>query len=493
MTQSATNPDAVIYDAIVLTVNERNQLFERGTIIMEDGIIRDVRKTRDEDASLDADHTVDGSGMLAMPGLINTHSHLEMTALLGAFSEMDFGELMLDGYSLFQKLGRGGYGYFIEAGCELAALNFIQGGITTVNAMEIDPRRGAKAFGEAGLRGFFGPMVSDLFWDVPIDEQFNRMRSFIEDYHESHEGRIKATICPHDDWSCSRDVWERTASLAADYPNLPVHTHLLELDESNTMARANDAADSVALLDDIGLLDDRLVAAHFRVADDHDIERIADNDAAVAHCPSIFCYWNPDESTQWTPVPSLRKAGATVGIGLDDHYWHDSYNLFGEARQTRLAANQANGANQFSSMELVRMLTIEGAKALGAEDELGSLEPGKNADIILLNMDQPKFAPLTNLPAQVVNNATNADVETVIVDGSVLMKNQEVITMNPEIVMENVKTATEQFESETDWDFTIGGSESPGILDVAADLPKRGPAHFVGRIGFQSVKDKFGL
>jgi cytosine/adenosine deaminase-related metal-dependent hydrolase len=482
--------DIVIHNAYVLTVNDRNQLFERGTVVVEDGIILDVRKTREEDTSLDADHIIDGTGMLAMPGLINAHSHLEMTALLGAFSEMNFDELMLDGYSLFQKLGRGGYGYFIEAGCELAALNFIQGGITTVNAMEIDPRRGAKAFGEAGLRGFFGPMVSDLFWDVPVDEQFDRTHSFIEEHHESYEGRIKATICPHDDWSCSRDLWERIASLAAEYPDLPVHTHLLELDESNTMARANDATDSVALLDDVGLLNDRLVGAHFRVADDHDVERIADNDAAVAHCPSVFCYWNPSESTQWTPVPSLRKAGATVGIGLDDHYWHDSYNLFGEARQTRLAANLANGANQFSSMELVRMLTIEGAKALGVGDELGSLESGKNADIILLDVDQPKFAPLTNLPAQVVNNATNADVETVIVDGSMLMQNQEVATMNPKAVTEKVKTATERFESETDWDFHIGGSESPEILNVAADLPKRGPAHLLGRIAFQSVKDK---
>lgn len=483
--------DIVIHDAYVLTVNDRNQLFERGTIVVENGTIRDVRKTREEDASLDADHVIDASGKLAMPGLINAHSHLEMTALLGAFSEMDFDELMLDGYSLFQKLGRGGYGYFIEAGWELAALNFLQGGITTVNAMEIDPRRGAKAFGEAGLRGFFGPMVSDLFWDVPVDEQFDRIHSFIEEHHDSYEGRIKSTICPHDDWSCSRDVWERTASLADEYPDLSVHTHLLELAESNTMARANDATDSLALLDDVGLLNDRLVGAHFRIADDHDVERIADNNAAVAHCPSLFCYWNPDESAQWTPVPSLRKAGATVGIGLDDHYWHDSYNLFGEARQTRLAANLANGANQFSSMELVRMLTIEGAKALGVEDELGSLEPGKNADIVLLDMEQPKFAPLTNLPAQVVNNATTADVETVIVDGSILMQDGTVTTMNPAAVMENVKSATERFESETDWDLHIGGSEPPGTLNVAADLPKRGPAHLLGRIAFQSAKDKF--
>ena len=93
--------DLVIHNAYILTVNDQNQLFERGTIVVEDGTIRDVRKTREEDTLLDAGHIIDGTGMLAMPGLINAHSHLEMTALLGAFSDMDLGKMMLDVYPLF--------------------------------------------------------------------------------------------------------------------------------------------------------------------------------------------------------------------------------------------------------------------------------------------------------------------------------------------------------------------------------------------------------
>jgi cytosine/adenosine deaminase-related metal-dependent hydrolase len=485
--------DIVIHDAYVLTVNDRNQLFERGTIVVENGTIRDVRKTREEDATLDADHAIDASGKLAMPGLINAHAHLELTPLIGAVSEFEVSEMLTDMMAVTAGIGRGDYRYLAEAGYELAALNFLNGGITTVNSMDARPANGAAIFGEAGLRGFFGAVISDLFWDIPVDDQFDRTRSFIEEWHNSYDGRITATICPHDDWSCSRELWSQVADFADEYHDLPIHTHLLELDASNTLARSYGADDSLALLEDVGLLDDRLVAAHFRIADDHDVQRIAAADAAVAHCPSVFCYWNPDESAPWTPVPSLREAGATVGIGLDDHYWHDSYNLFGEARQARLAANLTNGANQFSSMALVGMLTIEGAKALGAEDELGSLEPGKKADIVLLDMEKPKFAPLTNLPAQVVNNATNADVETVIVDGSILMQNETVTTMDPAAVMERVTAATERFESETDWDLHIGGSEPPGTLNVAADLPKRGPAHLLGRIGFQLAKDKFNL
>jgi 5-methylthioadenosine/S-adenosylhomocysteine deaminase len=190
-------------------------------------------------------------------------------------------------------------------------------------------------------------------------------------------------------------------------------------------------------------------------------------------------------------VPELRDACVDVGLGIDDHYWHDSYSLFGEARQARLAANLKRSTGQYHSMELVRMLTIEGAAALGVSDAVGSLEPGKRADIILLDIEQPKFTPVTNVPAQIVNNAAPADVETVIVDGDVLMRDGDVKTMDADAVRERVEAAVERFESETDWELGIGGSDPPSTLAVARDLPKRGPSQLLGRLAFQSAKDKF--
>jgi 5-methylthioadenosine/S-adenosylhomocysteine deaminase len=484
-----TAPDIVIHDATALTVDERNRLYENGTVVVADGEVTEVRSTEPGDAEATADIVIDGTDGLVMSGLVNAHAHLEITALVGAFSEFGLEELLTSMTALCEQLGRGEYDYLVEAAVELGALNFVRGGIMTTNAMEAIPRHGAEALGEAGLCGFFGPWLSDLFWDVPTDEQFERARSFIEEYHGSYDGRIRATLCPHDDWSCSRDVWEQVADLAAAYPDLPVHTHLLELDESNVMARANGAEDSLALLDDVGLLDDRLVAAHFRVADDDDVARIAECDAAVAHCPSIFCYWTPDEDVPWTPVPSLRDADVTVGLGLDDHYWHDSSDLLGEARQVRLAANLSSGAGQFESTELVRMLTIGGARALGVGDELGSIEPGKRADLLLLDLSKPKFTPLTNVPALVVNTATAADVETTIVDGALLQRDSEVTTMDPDAVRERAEAAVERFAEETGWGLGIGGAEPPGPLETARDLPKRGPAHLLARPGLQRVND----
>ncbi|QLD86095.1 amidohydrolase family protein [Natronomonas halophila] len=483
--------DILVHDALVLPVDGENRLFESGTVRIEDGRIAEVRPTEAGDRDADADVVIDGEGSLAMPGLVNAHTHLELTPLLGAFSDLGLLELMGSMTALYAQIADGEFDYLVEAGYDLAALNFLVGGVTTVNSMDIDPQAGAETFGEAGLRGFFGPAVTDLFWDVPVDEQFDRARAFIDEYHDTYDGRIRATICPHDDWSCSRDLWERISALAAEYPDLLVHTHLLELDESDTMARANGADDSLTLLDEVGLLDDRLVAAHFRVADEADIERTAAAGASVAHCPSVFAYWNPGPEMQWTPVPELRAAGVDVGLGIDDHYWHDSYSLFGEARQARLAANLKRTAGQYSSMELVRMLTVEGARALGVGDELGSLEPGKRADVVLLDIDAPKFTPMTNAPANVVNNAAPADVETVIVDGEMLLRDGEVRTLDADAIQRRAEQAVERFAAETDWDIDAGGSDPPGTRQVLRDLPKRGPVRLLGRLALQSVEDVF--
>jgi cytosine/adenosine deaminase-related metal-dependent hydrolase len=493
MTPSATNPDTVIHDAIVMTVNDEQDLFEKGTVVIDNGRLIEVRPSKADDADIDADLVIDGAGKLVMPGLVNVHTHLELTPFIGGLSELGFIELWANLSAVYRPIDEGDFEYLIEAGYELAALNFLNGGVTTTNSMDMRPGPGAETFGEAGLRAFFGTPITDLFWDIPVDEQFTRAQKFIQDYHGSFDGRIRATICPHDDWSCTREMWDRIADFAAEYPDMLVHTHLLEFEESNTMARANGAEDSLDLLDDVGLLDDRLIAAHFRMASKEDIRRTSNADASVAHCPSVFCYWNPDPGAQWTPVPELRAAGVDVGLGIDDHNWHDSYNLFGEARQARLAANLERGTGQFTSKELVRMLTIEGARVLNVGDEIGSLEAGKRADLIVLDLDTPKFAPVNNVFAHVVNQTNPSDVETVFVDGNVVMLGGDVKTLQPPEVIDRVEDAMERFEEDTGWTFNVDGIETPSTLSVLRDVPRRGPLRMFTQLLIQSTKEKLRI
>jgi 5-methylthioadenosine/S-adenosylhomocysteine deaminase len=136
------------------------------------------------------------------------------------------------------------------------------------------------------------------------------------------------------------------------------------------------------------------------------------------------------------------------------------------------------------------MLTIEGARALGIEDEIGSIEPGKRADLIVLDVSDPKFAPKTNVPALVANTATAGDIESTIVDGELLMHDNEIQSMNTEDVCEGAETAVKRFSDELGWKMNIGGSDPPSHIRTARDLPKRGPAHLVARLGLQHIKDR---
>lgn len=153
----------VIHDALVLPVDGTGRLYTRGTVLIEDGRITEVRPSRAGDADIAADRVIEGDGTLVMPGLVNAHTHLELTPLIGAFSELGLGEMLGSMTAIYGRLSEGELGYLIEAGYQLAALNFLTGGVTTVNSMDVRPTAGAETFGAAGLRGIFGPAITDLF------------------------------------------------------------------------------------------------------------------------------------------------------------------------------------------------------------------------------------------------------------------------------------------------------------------------------------------
>ncbi|EMA15979.1 amidohydrolase family protein [Haloarcula amylolytica] len=482
--------DLLIHDAFVLTVDDQNTVFKEGTVIVDEDEIITVRSTEPPDRSADADRVIDGTGKIVMPGLINAHAHLEPSALRGLYSDIGYEELLVDMIVLCRQLVDTELDYLAEAGFKLAALNFIRSGITTVSTMDIRPEIGVPVLGEAGMRATMGPMITDLFWDEPAGRQLDRAESFVRAYHDTYDGRVRGMFCPHDDITLTRDMWESVAELASGY-DVRVHTHLLEDSISNLNARVNDGEDSLALLEDVGLLNDRLVVAHFRSADEEDVHRIAETGASIVHCPSVFAYWSPDETCDWMPLPSLRERDATIGLGLDDHYFHDSFDMFGEARQTRLMANHEWTANQIQSPELIRMLTSKGAAALGIDDHTGSLEPGKKSDLIVLDVDDPCCKPLTNVSSLVTNMVTRQDVELVVVDGTVLFEDDVVRTMDGESVVREAERALQRYENESGWDISITGVSRPDVLSTIRDLPKRGPAHLIGRLAYQKVKETF--
>jgi cytosine/adenosine deaminase-related metal-dependent hydrolase len=326
--------------------------------------------------------------------------------------------------------------------------------------MDFTPELGAEAIGESGLRGMIGPELADFLDPASADEQLVEARRFIETYHDTYDGRVTASIAPGGEAGCSRELWEGVAELRADYPDLRLHTHLYDSAEADTMAAGSGADDPLDLLDRFDLLDDRTLLTHFLHADRDDARRIADAGAHVLHCPTVYSYFQAGRQT-WFPLPALQEFDTNVVIGLDDPFWFDSWDLLQEAKHARLLANFEYGAQQWSSYDLLKMLTIGAARALGLDDQIGSLEPGKRADLVIIDVDTPRHQPYSNLPSVLMNTVTAGDVETVVVNGEILMEERSVESMDVEKVRAAATRERERLQRRTGWETSLAGSTPP--------------------------------
>lgn len=301
-----------------------------------------------------------------MPGLVNAHLHADLSPLHGLFSDMTSTELMVETTDIFLNYPRERYRNLARAGYQLGTLNMIRGGITTFNAMDRDPRDAAEFVGESGLRAVLGSIISDYVLPESLGEQFDRAEAVLDSLHGAYDGRIRTSICPQGDLYCSSRTWRETARLAEEYPEARVHTHALETDYSNAMARGAGGDDAISLFDRYDLSNDRLVAAHLLAGDEDDARRLAESGAHLLHCPTILSYYSPSDGA-WPPTTAMREAGGNVALGLDD--------------------------------------------------EVGSIEEGKRADLVTVDTSEPKFHPVNHLPALLTNTATASDVTNVVVDG----------------------------------------------------------------------------
>lgn len=452
--------DLLVHDAVVVTVNQESQILRDGCVRVTDGTISSVGATEADDRDSTAEHVIDASGKVVIPGLIDAHRHTDFTLVQGLFSELDGEELLKEAFALYHNaeptLGES----FFEAAWQLACLRQLTHGVTTVNAMDFTPELGADAIGESGLRGVIGPELADFLDPASADEQLADAREFIETYHDTYEGRVTASIAPGGEAGCSRELWEGVSELRADYPDLRLHTHLYDSAEADTMAAGSGAEDPLDLLDRYGLLDDRTLLTHLLHADRDDARRIADAGAHVLHCPTVYSYFQAGERT-WFPLPALKESDVNIAIGLDDPFWFDSWDLIQEAKHARLVSNFEYGAQQWSSYELLEMLTIDAARALGLDDQIGSLEPGKRADLLVIDVDTPRHQPYSNLPSVLLNSVTAGDVETVVVDGEVLMNEGAVESIDVESVRSAARRERDRLQTEIGWETSLAGSTPP--------------------------------
>jgi len=374
-----------------------------------------------------AEQLIDYQGAWIMPGLVNCHTHSAMTGLRGIRDDSNLHEWLED--------------YIWPAEAEFtpemttkavkeALAEMLQSGTTTFNDMYnpngVDIAEIYEAIKVSKMRCYFSPTLFSSDVETTA-ETIARTRAIIEIIKDYQDPNFKIMVAPHSPYSCSRDLLEASLELAKE-ENIPLHIHVAETQEESGIILKRYGKRPLAFLDDLGYLDHQAVFAHGVELNEAEITRLADSQVAIAHNPIS----NLKLASGIAPVVQLQKAGVAVGIATDSVASNNNLDMFEEGRTAALLQKMKNGdASQFPIETVLKALTIEGAKVLGMEDEIGSLEVGKQADFLVI---QPQgkihLQPQENMLSHLVYAVKSSDVNDVYIAGEQVVKDGRVLTVN---------------------------------------------------------------
>lgn len=384
---------------------------------------------------------IDAGGGLVMPGMVNPHCHMAMTLFRGLGEDVD-DRLYRYILPLERKFVRP---EAVRAGTALAALELIEGGVTTVADMYYFETEVARVVDQAGIRGVLGQTIADF--DPPdhrsVDEGFALTEQLAAEF-AGHD-RVIASIAPHAPYSTGMAVMERIARWADDHPDVPVQMHLAESDAEMEWAAKTHGMRPVEVVEKAGLLRKGLIGAHCLHVDDSDIARMAHAQVCVAHNARS----NGKAGRGIAPVEAMRAAGIAVGISTDGAMSGNTLDLFSQfAPVSMFQKLLGHSRKPMPSKEVVRMATIEGARVLGLDGSIGSLEPGKKADLMRLDLSASRLQPIYDIYSTLVFAAMPTDVQDVMVAGRWLMRGREVASLERKKVLRDALQVAQSFKAE---------------------------------------------
>lgn len=373
-----------------------------------------------------AEEIMDAGDSIIMPGLINTHTHAAMAYFRGLADDLPL-DIWLTKH-IFPAEAKFVNEEFIKKSGELSCLEMIKSGTTCFNDMYFF---GQEFFAEvaekAGLRALLGLDLKTPGYS--IDRVIELAKQF-----KGNE-LIEIVLAPHSVYVCPRDILERVKP-AAEAENLRVHIHVSETKKEVDDCKNAHGKSPVKYLDDLGLLSDKLMAAHSVWLSENDLQIYKNRGVKVAHCPIS----NMKLASGVALVKKMLEMGITVGLGTDGAASNNTQDLFAEMRVCALVHKVTNfDPAVVSAREVVKMATVNGAKVIGEDKEIGSLQIGKKADIITISLDKPHLMPIYDPYSHLVYCTNGADVENVIINGKVIMKNREVKTLDEEKILKQAE------------------------------------------------------
>lgn len=389
--------------------------------------------------ALPSDKVVECAGDVLMPGMVNTHTHMAMSLFRGLGEDVDdrLFRYILPLERAFVTPG------MVRVGTALAAFESIQGGVTTLADMYYFETEVGRVLDGAGLRGVVGQTLADF---APpdhrnFDEGFARVAALVEEF--AGHPRITPSIAPHAPYSTGRAVMERVADWAQAHPGVPVQMHLAETGPETEWAAAQGLT-PVGLTAETGLLRG-LIAAHCLNIGPQDIALMAEHGAGVAHNARS----NGKAGRGIAPVADLRAAGIPVGLATDGAMSGNTLDLFAQfAPASMFAKIRAGTRAALPARAVIAMATLEGARVLGMDGQIGSLEPGKQADVIRVSTAAPRMQPIYDIYAALVFSACAEDVRDVMVAGQWLMRERAVLTLERARVLADAAQIATHFRAE---------------------------------------------
>ena len=395
-----------------VTCDEQFSVIEDAAIHIENGGITYIGPLADAPA-FTPDETLGGSHLVAMPGLINTHTHAAMTLVRGYADDMLLEPWLHEKIWPYEANLRA---HHVYKGTQLAAAEMIRGGTTCCVDMYFFYDEGARAFLESGMRA--APSATLLGFLPDAQTKIAEGIAWARAWKNAGEGRILPMLAPHSLYTCNRAQWELILEGARAH-DLKITTHVSETRRENADVTAQWGASPVQALHQIGALEDPLLAAHCVYTSEADREIMANTPFFVAHNPQS----NLKLGSGIAPIEDYRARGICVGLAPDGTASNNNLDMWEELRLAATLHKATTGdATMISAREALQMATIDGARCLGISDQTGSLETGKKADIVLVDFDKPHLTPRHNVVSHLVYAAGAADVDSVMVDGKWLLK-----------------------------------------------------------------------
>ena len=417
-------PSILIKNGTVVTMDSQNSIV-RGDVLIVDGRIKEVGGSGQP-----ADTVIDASDCAVIPGFVQTHIHLCQTIFRGAADDLALIDWLKQRVWPMEAAHSASS---ITASARLGIAELIKGGTTCALTMETVNHTSEvfKVVEESGFRATLGKCMMDKGDEVPpaLQEQtansIDESLSLLDAWHGKANGRIRYCFAPRFAISCTRELLEKVADLARAR-GVMVHTHASENRTECELVQQESGVRNIVYLDNVGLTGRHVALAHCVHLNVDEIEILKSTSTNVVHCPSS----NLKLGSGIAPIAKLLEEGVSVSLGADGAACNNRLDMFTEMRTAALLQKVLHGPEVLPAGRVLRMATIDGAKGLGLDADIGSLEVGKRADVSVIRLDRLHSTPVSEVVSALVYSAEADDVESVIIDGEVVMKERSLMTLD---------------------------------------------------------------